>query len=332
MPSDGVRAIFRTMDTESQKNRLLLVDGNYFAYRSFYAIREIARGGDLSKNAVFGFCHDIRRMVRRCGPEYAAVVWDGGLPDERTSLLPDYKQQRAPMPDELRSQIPLIQEACGHLGFSNVKVKGQEADDLIASYAKTAMTEGLGVIIATNDKDIFQIVQPGLHIYSTAKKHLVEGQSYALLGVEEVSAIWGVDSPSRIRDLLALTGDSSDNIPGVPGIGPKTASRLIRKAGGLAELMESPVTHANPRIAKLLEEHRATIERNLKLVSLDQAIPLPIGVESMERKPRHQEFSEFAKSHGFLSLAKDAEADAGRALKAAKKTAVDRAQGELWLF
>jgi 5'-3' exonuclease len=289
----------------SETRKLLLVDGSYFAYRSFYAIREIYGGGDMSKNALFGFCRDLKRMTDRTRAEMVGVVWDGGIPQGRSQLLPDYKQQRPPMPVELKAQIPAIEAACKKMGIGNLRVHGQEADDLIASYSKRARECSLEVIIATNDKDIFQVVKEGVSIYTTVKKYTGEGGGHALLGEGEVSKIWGVSRAALIKDILALTGDSSDNIPGVPGIGPKTACKLINASGGVDKLLESPVVYTNPRIAKLLEDHRSTVERNMKLVALDENIDLPAEIESLNYKPQPSEVGEYLRSFGFLSLAKD---------------------------
>jgi DNA polymerase-1 len=296
-----------------ETRKLLLVDASYFAYRSFYAIREIYGGGDMSKNALFGFCRDLKRMTDRTKAEMVGVVWDGGIPQSRSQLLPDYKQQRPPMPAELKAQIPAIEAACEKMGMGNLRVRGQEADDLIASYSKKARESSIQVIIATNDKDIFQVVGEGVSIYTTVKKYTGEGGGHALLGEREVTNIWGVQKASLIRDVLALTGDSSDNIPGVPGIGPKTACKLVNAAGGVDKLMESPVVYANPRIAKLLGEHRATIERNMKLVGLDENIELPVNIDALHYKPQHDQVGEYLRSFGFLSLAKDWERGGNRA-------------------
>jgi DNA polymerase-1 len=285
-------------------SKVLLVDGSYFAYRSFYAIREIYGGGDMSKNALFGFCRDLKRMTERCRTEMVGVVWDGGIPESRSQLLPEYKQQRPSMPDELRSQIPLIEDACDKMGIQNLRVKGQEADDLIASYTREAKAQGVGVTIATNDKDIFQLVDEGVCIYTTVKKY-TGGESHTFLGSGEVCAIWGVGHPRHIRDVLALTGDTSDNIPGVPGIGPKTASKLIKSAGGVEALAAEPSKHANPRLVKLLEDHKSLIERNMKIVGLDEEIPLPARLSDLIHRPSGNEVAVLLRGHGFSSLARD---------------------------
>lgn len=283
---------------------LLLVDGNYFAYRAFYAVRDLG-GGDLSKNALFGFCRDLKNMLGRCQSGKAAVVWDGGLPAFRKELLPDYKQQRPSMPDELKMQMPEIRKACGEFGIQSLRIEGEEADDLIATYAMRAKSMGLKVVIATNDKDIFQVVGEGVSIYTTVKKYLGEGQRYGFIDEEGVCRAWGVKKPALIKDLLALTGDSSDNIPGVPGIGPKTAAKLVNSAGGVEDLLKDPIRHANPRIAKLLADHSENINRNIKLVSLNTAITPPVEIEELEVRSKPENVVGYLKRQGFVSLSRD---------------------------
>jgi len=288
---------------------LLLVDGNYFAYRSFYAVRDLG-GGDLSKNALFGFCRDLKNMLGRCQSGKAAVVWDGGLPNFRKELLPDYKQQRPSMPEELKMQMPEIRKACGEFGVQSLRIEGEEADDLIATYATKATGIGLKVVIATNDKDIFQLVGEGVSIYTTVKKYLGEGQRYGFIDEAGVCRAWGVKKPALIKDLLALTGDSSDNIPGVPGIGPKTAAKLINSAGGIEELLRDPVRHTNPRIAKLLTDHSENINRNIKLVTLNTTITPPIEIEGLEVQSKPENIAGYLKRQGFVSLSRDWERSA----------------------
>lgn len=289
------------MDT----NSLLLIDGSYFAYRSFYAVRDMGTGGDLSKNALFGFCRDLRNMLTRCNVGKAAVVWDGGLPECRKKLLPEYKQQRPPMPDELKVQIPEIKKACAEFGVHNLRLDGEEADDLIACYAQRGKERGMRVVIATNDKDIFQVVGDGVSIYTTVKKYLNEGQRYGFMGEAEVCRAWNVSKALLIRDLLALTGDSSDNIPGVPGIGPKTAAKLVNSSGGVEDLLKDPIRHANPRIAKLITEHSENIRRNVKLVTLNTELAMPAELDDLGVKTKPELVVGYLRKQGFVSLSRD---------------------------
>lgn len=290
--------------------KLLLVDGSYYAYRSFFAIREMEWGGDMANNAVFGFAHDLRRMLERTKPDMACVLWDGGLPERRTSILPGYKQQRDSMPDDLKRQLPTIREMTDAMGVRNVRVSGEEADDLVASYTKKAAGMGCEVLIGTNDKDIFQLACEKVAIYSTAKKHLRENEAWRLLRGTDVEEVWGV-APDRIVDVLALMGDSSDNIPGITGIGPKTAVKLVKAAGNLRALMEEPQKYANERFSALIREGKEALERNLSLVSLKDDLELPEAVENLKVSPRYGELAEMAKGLGFNSIVRMAERERG---------------------
>jgi DNA polymerase-1 len=283
----------------------LLVDGNYFAYRSFYAVRDMGPSGDLSKNALYGFCRDLRNMLSRCYAKKAAVIWDGGLPQYRTSLLPEYKKQRPSMPDELRVQIPEIKKACGEFGVMSIRVEGEEADDVIASYSRLGVEKGENVVIATNDKDIFQIAEEKVRIYTTVKKYLSDERRYGLLEEHDVCRVWGVTKASLIKDVLSLMGDSSDNIPGVPGIGPKTATKLINSSGGVSELLADPVKYANPRISKLITEHRDNIMRNMQLVELNSEVALPLTLQDLEVKTEPENVADYLQRQGFPSLSRN---------------------------
>src|SRR5450432_2093850 len=195
--------------------KLLLVDGHYYVYRSFFAIRNLSNSRGEPTNAIYGFVKTIRRMVKDLQPGLGAVIWDEGLPERRTQLQPEYKQQRAEMPDEMKPQLDFIRKLMPSLGFQSLGLPNTEADDLMASYACEAIGKKIEVVLATNDKDLFQLVDDGVKVYSTNKNDLASpGETFALLGGESVMKKWGVP-PQRIGEVLCLIGDSVDNIPGV---------------------------------------------------------------------------------------------------------------------
>ena len=160
------------MPEGNRAKRLLLVDGHYYLYRSFFAIRGLSNSRGEPTNAIFGFVKALRRMLSDLKPDYAAVIWDAGLPERRTQLQPDYKQHREEMPDELDVQQEPIQEIVPLMGVASVFLENHEADDLIASYVTDARAKGVECVVATNDKDILQMVGEGVSIYSTAKADL----------------------------------------------------------------------------------------------------------------------------------------------------------------
>ena len=305
--------------------RLLLVDGHYYLYRSFFAIRGLKNSRGEPTNAIYGFLKALRKMLADVKPDRAAVIWDCGLPARRTELQPAYKQNRTEMPDDLRPQEDWLQKNTPLLGVTCLEIQNTEADDLIAAYAVQARREGAEVVIATNDKDILQIVGEGISIYSTVKNDIKEG-AFALLGIEAVRGKWGVD-PAHIADVLALTGDSSDNIPGVPGIGEKTAAGLVNAHGGITQILANPDAIPNPKLREKITTHRDLILANREMVRLDDHLDLPAPWPSLEIHPRYPELIAAIRDCEFKSLLKEIEDEAGVSKKDSEPA---RVQGELF--
>lgn len=302
--------------------RLLLVDGHYYAYRSFFAIRGLSNSRGEPTNAVFGFVKALSKMLSDVKPDAAAVVWDAGLPQRRMELLPSYKQQREETPDDLERQLPVIEEAVAALGLQNVSLEGHEADDLIASYAAAAGKTKDKVIIATNDKDIYALVGERVSIYSTNKTDLKDPHdTHALLGPAEVEVKWGVPA-GLIPDVLALTGDAVDNIPGIEGVGPKTAVKLVREHGPVARLAENPSVIKNEKLREKVAASASRLRDNLELVRLDDDLPLPVNLTELKIQPDLAAVVALAKKCEFRSLLAEYE-------KLVKKSG-SSAQGELF--
>lgn len=286
--------------------RLLLIDGHYYLYRSFFAIRGLSNSKGEPTNAIYGFSKAIRRMIADTRPDRAAVIWDCGLPARRTELQPEYKQNRTEMPDDLRPQEGWLQKNVPLFGLASLKTPNTEADDLIASYAAVAKADGAEVVIATNDKDIMQMVCDQVSIYTTIK------DAFALLGPDDVEKKWGVPPPF-IADVLALTGDTSDNIPGVPGIGEKTAAQLVRTHGA-TEAMLSHIDAITPaRVQEKIATHREQIVSNRQMVALDLDLPLPAEWRELEIRPQYPELIAALRECEFKGLLKEVEDEAARA-------------------
>ncbi len=286
--------------------RLLLVDGHYYLYRSFFAIRGLTNSRGEPTNAIFGFTKAVRRMLTDLRPDRAAVIWDAGVPERRSTLQPAYKQQRPPMPDDMRTQETFLQDFVPSLGLGSLELPDTEADDLIASYAEQWDGE---TIIATNDKDILQLVNDRVRIYSTNKVDLAEGATHALLGPDEVRAKWGVE-PAQIADVLALTGDSADNIPGVDGVGQKTAAALVRQFGSVEALLERLPEVASERTRAKLAEQRQRVIDNRVMVRLDLDLPLPVPPDALTIAPRWAELLAALRDCEFRSLTAEVEREA----------------------
>ncbi|MCX7869450.1 MAG: 5'-3' exonuclease [Terrimicrobiaceae bacterium] len=289
--------------------RCLFVDGHYYLYRSFHAIRGLRNSRGEPTNAIFGFAKALRKMLGDLRPGAAAVIWDAGIPERRSSLQPAYKSNRPPMPDDLRPQERWLMENVPLFGPASLSLEGVEADDLIASYARAAERAGHEVVIATNDKDLLQLVSPSVRVYSTAIAE-AGGAGFVLLGPKEVEEKWGVP-PGLIGEVLALTGDASDNIPGVPGVGEKTAVRLVRSHG--RRLLEEIEKVEPPALREKLRAHREQIAGNREMVRLDADLPLPAPIESLAPRPRQSELLAALRACEFRSMLREVEREAAAA-------------------
>jgi 5'-3' exonuclease len=268
--------------------RLLLIDGHYYVYRSFFAIPNLSNSRGEPTNAIFGFTKTLRLMVKHLQPELGAVVWDEGLPQKRVELQPAYKETRKEMPKPMVPQLEFIQKQLTTLlGFRNISLPNTEADDLMGCYAIAACKRtDMDVVLATNDKDLFQLVGPCVKVYTTAKADLASPRdAFALLGEEQVTAKWDVP-PGLIGDVLALTGDSVDNIPGI-GIGRKSAAALISEFGGLEPLLNNFDKVKSVRTREKLASAREQILQNRKMVDLDCQMDLPVPINDLRIEPNY---------------------------------------------
>lgn len=292
--------------------RLLLIDGHYYLYRSFFAIRSLQNSKGAPTNAIYGFIKTVRRMVKDLNPDLGAIIWDDGLPKRRTDLQPEYKQQRPSMPDLLSQQVQRIQEEITPgLGFPSLSLPDTEADDLIASYACMARSKGCEVILATNDKDLFQLVDDKIKVYSTNKTDLAAPKdTHALLGAESVRTKWGVE-PEQIGEVLALIGDSADNIPGVPGLGQKGAAALISQHGTVERLFQCLGTVKKAGLKEKLMAAQDRIAQNREMVRLDLDLPLPLPFDELLIRPRYLDLIPVLEDCEFKSLLAEIQAEAG---------------------
>lgn len=282
--------------------KLLLVDGYYYAYRSFHALIGLTTPSGEPIGAVYGFLKALRRMQRDLQPDRAAVVWDQGIPARRSTLQPEYKAQRAEMPEALESQLPLLRTLITLIGFPSVALPDTEADDLMASYAYAARAQGWECVLATADKDLFQIVAPDIRIYTTQKTELANPKdTHALLDAERVRRKWGV-CPEQLGDLLSLVGDSADNIPGIPGIGPKGAAALLNAHGSLEAAYANLETVSPVKLREKLAAGREQLEQNREMVRLDLNLPLPAPIEALCIRPQFEPLFDALQKAGLRSL------------------------------
>ena len=297
--------------------RLLLIDGHYYLYRSFHAIRSLQNSRGEPTNALYGFVRAVRRMLTDLRPELGAVIWDSGPPARRMALQPAYKQHRPEMPELLRFQEPLVQEICPFLGLASLSLPQVEADDLVASYTEAAVAAGMEVDIATNDKDLLQLVRPEVFIYSTNKADLVAStDNFTLLGEGDVLKKLGVP-PTLIGEVLALTGDAADNIPGVEGVGPKTATDLVRRHGRISDLLASLKEVKNEKLRIKLENARDRIIENREMIRLDLDLPLPRPVKDLHIRPQFSPLIQVLERYEFKSLLAEVRREMGESKEGA---------------
>ena len=278
---------------------IVLVDACAQIYRSFYAIRSLTNQRGEPANALYGIARLLLQLDRSLASSHGAVLFDKGKSGRRLAICPEYKAQRPPMPDALRSQIAPIRDWMSAFGWPLLEQEGIEADDLIA--AITARREQLPVKILTFDKDIAQLTaDPEVVLLSSGAN-----DEWSALSQADVMAKFGV-APERLGDFLALVGDASDNIRGVEGIGPKTAARLLQESGSLEAFFANPTTVSNDRLREKVLQARVLVERNRELVRLDEALPDNWrGLDTVRRaQPDWARLLGLAEEQGFVSLAK----------------------------
>ena len=257
--------------------RLLLVDGHAYAYRAFHAIRDLRGPDGHPTNAIFGFIQAFEKLRQCYQPTHAAVLWDGGLAAERVEALPGYKAQRPEMPEALRAQLDPIVEWLRATGVATGCQPGVEADDWIAALARWAENRCWSVLIASSDKDFMQLVSEKIGLINP------NDSSGRIWTAREVREKTGVD-PAQVVDWLSLVGDVSDNIPGVPGVGPKTAASLLHRFGSVNALLEHLQEVEPERIRLALQDSAEVIRRNQALVRL--RTDLAPGFEPVELELR----------------------------------------------
>ena len=244
-----------------KKKKVLLIDGNAFCYRAFYAIRSLSTSKGQPTNAIYGFVTMLNKLIAEHKPQYLAVTFDVKGPTFRHKKFTDYKAHRKPMPDELSVQLPTIKKILQGYRIPIFEKAGFEADDIIATLAKKLAAPELEILIVTADKDILQVVNNTVKVINPHKDNLVMDQAW-------VKKRFGV-SPEKIAEIMALAGDTSDNIPGVPGIGEATAIELIKKFGSLDEVLANLERITNKTRAERIREFAQQAQMSRELARLD---------------------------------------------------------------
>jgi DNA polymerase-1 len=288
--------------TVSRRRTLYLIDGSAYVYRAFFALPALNNSKGLHTNAVYGFTTTLMKIIREHQPDGLAVAFDEPGPTLRHETYQAYKAQRPPMPDGMSAQIPYIHRVVEALNIPVVRKAGYEADDLIGTLAVQAEAAGYDVVIVTGDKDMLQLLTPHVRIFDPVKsKWIAEAECRERFGVE----------PSRVVEVMGLMGDSTDNIPGVKGIGEKTATKLIAQFGTIEALL-SRVEEVTPaRMKGLLIEQAENARLSRTLATIDTHSPVELRPEHYELKPANQErFADLLRELEFTTLLKNLQASA----------------------
>ncbi|QQR74126.1 MAG: DNA polymerase I [Holophagales bacterium] len=260
----------------SSRPRLYLIDGFSNIFRAFYAIRNLSSSRGEPTNAVYGFVQMLRKLLRDENPELVGVALDVSDRTVRTERYAEYKANRAPMPEDLKPQIPWIREAISAFRIPILELENYEADDVLGTLAKKAAGEGYEVVLVSADKDLMQLVGDGVSVFHTGRNKLYDRAA--------VCEEWGVP-PERVVDVLALMGDAVDNVPGVPGIGDKGAKQLVAELGTVEELLERTAEIKRKAYREGLEQHREQALLSKELVTIHTDLPVPFDAEALRHDP-----------------------------------------------
>jgi len=293
----------RLDEQTSEKPRLLLIDGSGYIFRAFFALPPLTDKIGTPVGAVFGFCNMLFKLAQDRPGEQLIVVFDKGSHSFRNDMYADYKANRDETPEDLVPQFPLVRDAAHAFGVPVVELEGYEADDIIATYARQAAAAGRPVTIVSSDKDLMQLIGDGIEMFDPMKAKEI--------GRNEVMEKFGV-GPEKVRDVLALAGDTSDNVPGVPGIGVKTAALLLEEFGDLESLLDGAETIKQKKRRENLIEFSELARISQKLVTLCEETPLPKRVDEIETVDvDYAKLLEFARAYNFNTLSKRLEALVG---------------------
>ena len=254
-----------------------LVDGSGYIFRAYHALPPLTRKRDgMPMGAVYGFCNMLQKLLAdipyQGGAGHMAVLFDASRKTFRADLYPAYKAHRPPPPDDLKPQFPLIRQAVKAFNLPSIEQEGFEADDLIATYTRLAREAGYDVVIVSSDKDLMQLIRPGVRMLDPLKDRPI--------GEAEVREKFGV-APPMLTDLLALVGDTSDNVPGVPGIGPKTAAELLGAYGDLDTLLARAAEIKQPKRREAIQQNAENARLSRELIRLRDDVPLQHGLADL---------------------------------------------------
>ena len=273
-------------DLFPEQKKLVLLDGMALLYRAHFALVRSPRmtSGGLCTSGVFGFANTVLDIIKKENPTHIAAAFDTPEPTERHKLFPEYKAQRDALPEDIGAQFPYIDRLLQGFNITIIRMPGYEADDIIGTLAHQATDLGYRTLMVTPDKDYHQLVSEDAVIFRPGR----QGAAYETLGIPEVLAHWDIERVDQVIDILGLMGDASDNIPGVPGIGPKTAQKLIAEFGTVENLLQNT--------GKLKGKQKERVEENAeqallskRLVTIQLDVPHTVDINGLQRKPQNDE-------------------------------------------
>ncbi len=281
----------------NKKSRLVLVDGSAYIFRAYYGLPPMNRADGTPINAVFGFTNMLVKLIEDYSDDKMIVIFDAARENFRNEIYPEYKANRGDAPDDLIPQFPLIRECVKSFNIPQLEIEGFEADDLIATYVRLAEKDKIETIIVSSDKDLMQLVSNNVTMLDPMKNKKIE--------TKDVEEKFGVH-PDKVIFIQALTGDKIDNIPGAPGIGPKTASQLINEYNDIDGLIKNLDKIKQEKRRNILKESENDIRISLELVTLKNDVKIPEGINKIktynELKKENNNIYEFLKEQGFRSI------------------------------
>ncbi len=286
----------------AKKEKLFLLDGTALAYRAYYAFigRPLVTSGGMNVSAVYGFTNSLIKILEEEKPDYIAVVFDSGQPTFRHEIHPEYKATREKMPEDMAIQLQKLKEVIEAFNVPIIEIPGYEADDVMGTIAKIAESKGIETYLVTGDKDFLQLVSPMIKIYRPTKGLA----DIEIVDVDKVKQEWGV-TPEQIIDVLGLMGDKVDNVPGVPGIGEKTAIQLIKEFGSIENLIKNIDKVPTQKIKENLKNYTESAILSKVLVTIKTDVPLDINIYSLKAsQPNRDKLAELFYELEFKSLIK----------------------------
>ena len=279
---------------KSVKKTIYLVDGTSYIHRAYHAIRNLSNSQGLPTNAIFGFTRMLMKLLDDKSPEYGAVTFDVKGPTFRHKIFKDYKATRPPMPEDMAVQIPYIKQVVHGLNVVVLEKQGYEADDIIGTIARLGQDQGFNVVIVSGDKDFRQILSGNTVMWDSMNDKLTDSST--------IRRDYGIE-PEQIIQVMALSGDTSDNIPGIPGVGEKTAISLIQQFSSMENIFEHTDQITGPSLRSKLEQFKELAYLSEKLVTINRAVPLDITLDDLRLKsPQKERLAEIFRELEFKSL------------------------------